>query len=322
MSSEYSDGTSEATVLNTFKSLIKEDVAVPVAAMYALVKLISSSTQITTWMQLSDALKKAINTLKSATTLEVLGGRTAISLASGCELFMEIVKKASVDDTEFSKCKEDIVRRGEAFAKMSLVARTRIAEIGHSFVQDGHTVLVHGESRVAAQLIIEAAKSKQFTVILTEGRSHNNKSERKSTLINQLKDKIPIKIIYDSAVAAVMDQVDLCIVGAEGVMENGGIINKIGTYQLAIVAKALNKPFYVAVESYKFARMYPLSQRDVADLFCSNHEPNNNIDDSTDVEKLFIDFTPAEYINLLFTDLGVLTPAAVSDELIRLHIGA
>jgi translation initiation factor eIF-2B subunit alpha len=322
MSSEYSDGTSEATVLNTFKLLIKEDVAVPVAAMYALVKLISSSTQITTWMQLSDALKKAINTLKSATTLEVLGGRTAISLASGCELFMEIVKKASVDDTEFSKCKEDIVRRGEAFAKMSLVARTRIAEIGHSFVQDGHTVLVHGESRVAAQLIIEAAKSKQFTVILTEGRSHNNKSERKSTLINQLKDKIPIKVIYDSAVAAVMDQVDLCIVGAEGVMENGGIINKIGTYQLAIVAKALNKPFYVAVESYKFARMYPLSQRDVADLFCSNHEPNNNKDDSIDVEKLFIDFTPAEYINLLFTDLGVLTPAAVSDELIRLHIGA
>ena len=318
MSSEYS----ETTLLNTFQSLIKEDVAVPVAAMYALVKLISSSTQITTWMQLSDALKKAINTLKSATTLDVLGGRTAISLASGCELFMEIVKKASVDDTEFSRCKEDIVRRGEAFANMSLVARTRIAEIGHSFVQDGHTVLVHGESRVAAQLIIEAAKSKQFTVILTEGRNHNNKSERKSTLINQLKDKIPVKVIYDSAVAAVMDQVDLCIVGAEGVMENGGIINKIGTYQLAIVAKALNKPFYVAVESYKFARMYPLSQRDVADLFCSNHDVVNSADNGTDVEKLFIDFTPAEYINLLFTDLGVLTPAAVSDELIRLHIGA
>ena len=32
-----------------------------------------------------------------------------------------------------------------------------------------------------------------------------------------------------------------------------------------------------------------------------------------------IDYTPAEYITLLFTDLGVLTPAAVSDELIRLY---
>jgi len=34
---------------------------------------------------------------------------------------------------------------------------------------------------------------------------------------------------------------------------------------------------------------------------------------------MLIDFTPAEYITLLFTDLGVLTPAAVSDELIRLY---
>ena len=37
------------------------------------------------------------------------------------------------------------------------------------------------------------------------------------------------------------------------------------------------------------------------------------------VSHTLIDFTPAEYITLLFTDLGVLTPAAVSDELIRLY---
>lgn len=54
--------------------------------------------------------------------------------------------------------------------------------------------------------------------------------------------------------------------GAEGVMENGGIVNKLGTYQVAIIAKALDKPFYVAVESYKFARMYPLNQRDITDM--------------------------------------------------------
>ena len=101
---------------------------------------------------------------------------------------------------------------------------------------------------------------------------------------------IPIRVVLDSAVGALMEQVDLCLVGAEGVMENGGIANKvrsakvavisttfffvivliqgmlslfqIGTYQVALVAKALQKPFYVAAESYKFARMYPLSQRD------------------------------------------------------------
>lgn len=51
------------------------------------------------------------------------------------------------------------------------------------------------------------------------------------------------------------------LVGAEGVVENGGVINKLGTYQIALCAKALNKPFYVAAESYKFARLYPLNQQ-------------------------------------------------------------
>ena len=132
-------------------------------------------------------------------------------------------------------------------------------------------------------------------------------------------------------------------------------MTQLGTYQIAIVAKTLNKPFYVAVESYKFARMYPLTQRDIRDMCLSatydcdlavrteNHVPSSspkmNVKSlnkplhrmgsqslapparktAFDHLNLTIDFTPAEYITLLFTDLGVLTPAAVSDELIRLY---
>ncbi len=92
-----------------------------------------------------------------------------------------------------------------------------------------------------------------------------------------------------------------------------------------MIAKTLRKPFYVAVESYKFARLYPLSQRDVQDLTSAN--PDDTVTDGAFVDnsltKLYphpsVDFTPAKYITLLFTDLGVLTPAAVSDELIRLY---
>jgi translation initiation factor eIF-2B subunit alpha len=92
-----------------------------------------------------------------------------------------------------------------------------------------------------------------------------------------------------------------------------------------MVAKAMRKPFYVAVESYKFARIYPLSQRDVADLcddsdnflFTNSSSPSDS--EEVVLQKPSIDFTPAEYITLLFTDLGVLTPAAVSDELIKLY---
>lgn len=129
------------------------------------------------------------------------------------------------------------------------------------------------------------------------------------------------------------------------------------------MAKALQVPFYVAVESYKFARMYPLSQRDVTDLTvvpdllasvnaplsASHHtsqgqghnciiKPNfslvipspsklkrsftdlaSSLPANVEVEQQGIDFTPANCITLLFTDIGVLTPAAVSDELIRLY---
>ena len=52
---------------------------------------------------------------------------------------------------------------------------------------------------------------------------------------------------------------NLSIVGAEAVVENGGIINRIGTYTVALCAKQLKKPFYVFSESHKFSRMYPLS---------------------------------------------------------------
>ena len=58
----------------------------------------------------------------------------------------------------------------------------------------------------------------------------------------------------------------MVLVGAEAVVENGGIINKLGSYQIAIAAKALNRPLYVAAESYKFARLYPLSQRDLPEV--------------------------------------------------------
>jgi len=50
-----------------------------------------------------------------------------------------------------------------------------------------------------------------------------------------------------------------------GAVENGGIVNKIGTYVLGIVARELDKPLYVVAESYKFERLFLLNQRDLPD---------------------------------------------------------
>jgi translation initiation factor 2B subunit (eIF-2B alpha/beta/delta family) len=52
---------------------------------------------------------------------------------------------------------------------MSLSARARIAELGHSFITDNCTLLIHGCSRVVTALVLRAAQSTKFNLIVTEG---------------------------------------------------------------------------------------------------------------------------------------------------------
>jgi translation initiation factor 2B subunit (eIF-2B alpha/beta/delta family) len=65
-------------------------------------------------------------------------------------------------------------------------------------------------------------------------------------------------------------RVDMVLVGAEGVVENGGVINKLGTFQAALAASCHNIPFYVAAESYK---VQPCSLHLPPISFCLCHTP-------------------------------------------------
>jgi translation initiation factor eIF-2B subunit alpha len=77
-------------------------------------------------------------------------------------------------------------------------------------------------------------------------------------------------VILDAAVGMIMEKIDFVLLGAEGVVESGGIINKIGTTSIGLCAQMLNKPVYVAVESFKFVRFYPLNNLDIPDEFKVN----------------------------------------------------
>ena len=78
-------------------------------------------------------------------------------------------------------------------------------------------------------------------------------------LHQKLKDyNIQSRLVFDSLMSYALNECDMVFTGAEAVVENGGIINRCGTYQLALLAHALKKPFYVIAESYKFARIFPL----------------------------------------------------------------
>ena len=151
-----------------------------------------------------------------------------------------------------------MIELSESFASVSLEKRLNIATAGWAFIQEGMTILTHGCSRVVIALLLEAAaKGISFDVIVTEGHPVSEGFPCAAALA---KGGIPVRIIADAAVGVTMGSVDLVIVGAEGVLEDGGIVNKVGTLQIAVLAKAMGKPFYVATESYKFARIYLLDQ--------------------------------------------------------------
>ncbi|CAN6929057.1 unnamed protein product [Brassica oleracea var. botrytis] len=277
-----------------------------VAAIRALAAVIRAS-EANTMMELEIELKKASDTLKAWDT-------TSISLTAGCDLFMRYVTRTSALESEdFNSAKSRVLGRAEKFGEIS---NKIIATLSQDFIFDGCTILVHGFSRVVFEILKTAAQNKKlFRVLCTEGRP-----DKTGVLLAKelAKLDVPVKLLIDSAVAYCMDEVDMVFVGADGVVESGGVINMMGTYQIAIVAHSMNKPVYVAAESYKFARLYPLDQKDLEPAL----QPIDfgvSVPPKVEVERSARDYTP-QFLTLLFTDLGVLTPSVVSDELIQLYL--
>lgn len=96
------------------------------------------------------------------------------------------------------------------------------------------------------------------------GQSKGSCPHNGLNIIRALRERgVPVAVIGEGAVGYAMEKVDMVIVGAEGVVENGGIISRLGTYQIGLLAKAARKPFYVVAESHKFVRLYPLGQYDL-----------------------------------------------------------
>lgn len=293
-------------------------------------------------MGLQDELKQAADKmLQNFSAVDNNSGRSYIALQSGCELFLKYSTRTFLESPNFGECRQQILQRGERFQTISLAARDKIAQQAWPFIPEGATVMTHGWSRVVASILERAVSAgRQFDVLILEGRP--DAAGVKAANCYARESKIPVKVVLDAAMAyCIMEQVDLVLVGAEGVLENGAVVNKLGTAALAACAKAAGKPFYVASESYKFARLYPLHQSDLpqqpgiitkarasvqfVDTTTTSSSCSSSglkpieLDKSIQVENPPVDLTHSKYISLLFTDLGVLTPSAVSDELIRLY---
>ena len=313
----------------------------PIAAIASLIKLLTHSPPSTTSETLSllsthsAALKRAL--------------RNPIACTAGTDLFQRYiistlqspVSLQTRSTGDFTTTRDGLVASGEQFVARAQEARGVIATIGGKLVQDGSTVLTAGDSRVVSAVLDAAAdKGVKFRVVYVRDSGTPSSSSDASGvggdgMVARLRGKgVAVAVIGPSATAYSLGKVTMVMVGAEGVVENGGIVSRLGTYQLAMLAKSARKPVYVVAESHKFVRLYPLGQYDlpiqqtVLDFRDRTDDADEgNVPGGTGEEKRSgggegdeeaVDYTPPELITALVTETGVHIPSAVSEELIKI----
>jgi methylthioribose-1-phosphate isomerase len=136
---------------------------------------------------------------------------------------------------------------------------------------------------------------------------------------------VPVTLICDSMAAQVMKEgkVQLVVVGADRIAANGDTANKIGTYGVALLARAHDIPFYVAAPSSTFdltlpdGSSIPIEERNPLEV--TRGFGKQTAPDGVDVYNPAFDVTPAELIAGIITERGVIRP--VDERSIRKTLG-
>ena len=326
------------SVVGTYKQILSTDplITKPVAAIESLTALLSASPLST--------ISETLSLLESATSELKESVSNSIALSAGTDLFQRYListlqqgsaqyakskgkRNSSSGDGDFRAIRAHLLANGRLFVQRAKESRGHIAKVARKFVRDGCTVITCGRSRVVAAVLSAAAEDgAKFRVVYAQD-SNDAPSESSTSVVAELRRKhVPVATIPFAALAASLPYVTFALVGAESVVENGGIISGMGTNQMALLAKTLGKPFYVVAESHKFVRVYPLGGDDlplgqkVLDFWTQSgakeekehEEGNRKAGDET------VDFTPPNLITALVTESGVQTPSAVSEELIKI----
>ena len=198
---------------------------------------------------------------------------------------------------------------------------------GAGLIKDGHTVLTHCNAGALATAgygtalgVIRAAseQGKQVHVFANETRPVLQGA--RLTAWELMEDGIPVTLITDSMAAVVMRQgkINLCVVGADRIAANGDVANKIGTYGVAVLAKAHDVPFYVAAPSSTIdvsmpsGSAIPIEERPGHEVTTINGEAYIAPKDVAVFNPAF-DVTPAKYVTGIITERGIVSPERIAD---------
>ena len=257
-----------------------------------------------------------INYLENAKKILFETRPTAVNLSWGLDKIMQIAKNAENVD----EIRKSVVEAAKRMAEEDIKINMSIGKNGSELFDDNDTIMTHCNAGALATVgygtalgVIRATKEsgKNIKVIATETRPVQQGS--RLTAFELKHDGIDVSLIPDTAVGYTMANglVNGVIVGADRILLTGHVFNKIGTYQVATMAKQHNIPFYVAAPLSTFdLESRPedviIEQRNASEV--TGIGDKKTAPDGIDVINPAFDMTPPELISGIITENGIVKP--------------
>lgn len=300
---EYSDFLEVANAIKTL--VVRGAPAIGVSGAFGLA-LAALQSKATTKENLIEDLEKARSILFETRP-------TAINLKWGLDKIMQVAKT----ENSISEIKESVVQTAKKLAEEDVQINMAMGKHGSELFNNNDTIMTHCNAGALATVaygtalgVIRATRDsgKKIKVIATETRPVQQGS--RLTAFELKHDGIDVSLIPDTAVGYTMAKglINKIVVGADRVLRTGHVFNKIGTYQVALIAKQHNIPFYVAAPLSTFD--LKSKPEDVVIEQRNGNEVTGIGDKKTAPEGINVinpafDMTPPELISGIITEKGV-----------------
>ncbi|UCC53667.1 MAG: S-methyl-5-thioribose-1-phosphate isomerase [Anaerolineaceae bacterium] len=285
--------------------------AIGAAAAYGLC-LVGAHTRHDSATGLQIELNEAAETLRQARP-------TAVNLFWAIDRMMNCLNDPALDTIEALQAAA--LAEAEAIAAEDVAINKQIGRNAMPLVPDGATIIHHCNTGSLATVdygtalgIIRMAHEEGKNVFALVDETRPRLQGGRLTAYELQQYGVPFQVIVDGASGHFMrvKGVDLCVVGADRVAANGDTANKIGTYNLAVVAHENGVPFYVAAPTTTIDLATPTGDEieieerpalEVTTVGTWQITP-----DDTPVGNPAFDVTPAKYITAIISEKGVAYP--------------
>jgi methylthioribose-1-phosphate isomerase len=238
---------------------------------------------------------------------------TAVNLFWAVDRILERAEETLGNATDVA---EAVVDEAQKMADEDVEVNRKMGEHGAGLIKNGDVVLTHCNAGGLATVeygtalgVIRAAweKGKKIRVVATETRPKLQGA--RLTAYELKRDGVPVTLITDSMVGYVMSKqlVDKVIVGADRIVHDA-VINKIGTYTIAVLAHEHDIPFYVAAPRSTFdlnqtSEDVVLEERNPEEVTHFGHQ--RIAPSGIDVLNPAFDITPMKYVDAIICETGV-----------------